>query len=290
MWWIFSVLSAGAQVARNVVMKDLGHKLDEYINVWGRFTFLLPFALVATLYVGIPELKEGFWVNSILAGLLVAISTIYLSKAFKCSDISIATVLWKVNIVIILLAMEIFLMGESVTLWESAGIFVTLLGVYLLNIEKVHVSWYQPIKQLFAEDGLKYAVIAGSLLAPATFFFRKTVLLSDVFFPTFMNWAFASLFMLPLVLIKSRKHLKVVHMHSKKFFSMGFLAFLTNLTGNAAYALTLATYVEAVKQIEVLFALFVGALFYKEHERVKEIWPGCTIIMLGILILIFSGS
>jgi len=31
------------QVLRNMVMKRLGHALDETINVWGRFTFLLPF-------------------------------------------------------------------------------------------------------------------------------------------------------------------------------------------------------------------------------------------------------
>jgi len=32
MWWFFSLLSALAQVSRNIIMKDLGHKLDEYIT------------------------------------------------------------------------------------------------------------------------------------------------------------------------------------------------------------------------------------------------------------------
>ena len=44
LWFALSVGSALFQVLRNMVMKRLGHSLDETINVWGRFTFILPFA------------------------------------------------------------------------------------------------------------------------------------------------------------------------------------------------------------------------------------------------------
>ena len=43
MWFTLAVLSALFQVLRNMVMKQLGHTLDETINVWGRFN--LSFAL-----------------------------------------------------------------------------------------------------------------------------------------------------------------------------------------------------------------------------------------------------
>ena len=52
MWLALALASALFQVLRNTAMKRLGHALDEYINVWGRFTFLLPFALAAAL--GLP--------------------------------------------------------------------------------------------------------------------------------------------------------------------------------------------------------------------------------------------
>ncbi len=53
-WFSVSLLSAAFQVLRNVAMKRLGHALDEYINVWGRFTFLLPFMLVFAVARGLP--------------------------------------------------------------------------------------------------------------------------------------------------------------------------------------------------------------------------------------------
>src|SRR5262249_60674815 len=45
MWFALALASAFFQVLRNMTMKQLGHRLDEYINVWGRFTFLLPFTV-----------------------------------------------------------------------------------------------------------------------------------------------------------------------------------------------------------------------------------------------------
>ena len=43
-WFLLSLGSAFFQVLRNMVMKRIGHALDETISVWGRFTFILPFA------------------------------------------------------------------------------------------------------------------------------------------------------------------------------------------------------------------------------------------------------
>ena len=59
MWLVFALVAALCQVLRNTVMKRLGHSLDEYINVWGRFTFLLPFAGLFVLWKGVPVIKPA---------------------------------------------------------------------------------------------------------------------------------------------------------------------------------------------------------------------------------------
>jgi len=50
------------------------------------------------------------------------------------------------------------------------------------------------------------------------------------------------------------------------FISFGFFAALTTVTQGHAYLLTLSSYVEAVKQVEILFALGSGALIFGETE------------------------
>jgi phosphatidylglycerophosphate synthase len=92
MWFIFSLASALFQVLRNMVMKQLGHRLDDTINVWGRFTFLLPFAGIGILCTGIPVIQEGFWLNGILFAIVQVFAVVCLSKALKKGDISLEVV------------------------------------------------------------------------------------------------------------------------------------------------------------------------------------------------------
>src|SRR5437867_747882 len=98
MWVALALAAALFQVLRNTVMKRLGHALDEYINVWGRFTFLLPFAFVACVLSGWPELKLGFFGWCAAFGVCQTLSTLALSKALKLSQISLVTALWKVSL------------------------------------------------------------------------------------------------------------------------------------------------------------------------------------------------
>ncbi len=96
-WFVLSVLSAFFQVLRNMVLKRLGHKLDEYINVWGRFTFILPFTLVFALAHGLPELRPGYWTACALFAVAQNAGTLCLSKALKLGHISVVTAIWKLS-------------------------------------------------------------------------------------------------------------------------------------------------------------------------------------------------
>src|SRR5919201_6924129 len=120
MWLLLSLAAALFQVLRNTAMKRLGHALDEYINVWGRFTFLLPFALIACLLGGVPTLKPGFYAWCLAFGVTQTLATLALSKALKLSDISLVTALWKVSL-LILLGMAWLTIGERPTALGIAG-------------------------------------------------------------------------------------------------------------------------------------------------------------------------
>src|SRR5205823_5086578 len=101
-WLLLALPAALFQVLRNASMKRLGHVLDEYINVWGRFTFLLPWALVACVVVGFPAVEPGFYGWCLAFGVTQTLATLALSKALKLSDISPATAPCKVSLLILL--------------------------------------------------------------------------------------------------------------------------------------------------------------------------------------------
>ena len=93
----------------------------------------------------------------------------------------------------------------------------------------------------------------------------------------------------PLVLVTSRRHFARLPSHWLEFLGLGFFAAVSTVSAGTAYTLTLSSYVEAVKQVEILFALGVGALAFGERERARAILPGALVMLAGMVLLSLAG-
>src|SRR5436309_14806726 len=178
MWLLLALAAALFQVLRNTAMKRLGHALDEYVNVWGRFTFLLPFALGTCLVRGWPAIRQGFFTWCAVFGVLQTISTLALSKALKASEISLVTALWKVSL-IILLGMAYVSIGERPSALGVAGVLLSASGVYLLNVTRAHISPWEPLRVLVTDRGQRYTLVAALFYAPSVITIKQAILASN---------------------------------------------------------------------------------------------------------------
>src|SRR2546422_11765219 len=151
-----SLAAASFQALRNTAMTRLGHAFDEYINVWGRFTFLLPFAFVACLWSGWPTFAPSFVPWCLAFGACQTASTLALSKALKLSEISLVTALWKVSL-LLLLGMGV-LIGEQPSAMGVAGVSRGAGGVDLLDVRSAEDSPLPRLPVLFADRGLGVTV------------------------------------------------------------------------------------------------------------------------------------
>ncbi|MBI3104124.1 MAG: EamA family transporter [Candidatus Rokubacteria bacterium] len=284
MWFLLALVAALCQVLCNTVMKRLGHSLDEYINVWGRFTFLLPFAALFVFMKGVPVIKPGFALACVAFGASQTISTLALSKALKLAEISMVTALWKVSL-LVLLGLGYVTLKEAPTLLGIAGVLLSMSGVYLLNVSRAHLSPWAPLVVLFTDRGLRYTLLAALFFAPSVVTIKWAMLLSDPYMGTLGGYIAASLMVTPLVLVTSRRHFAQVPRHWKAFFGLGLFAALTTVSQGTAYLLTLSSYVEAVKQVEILFAMVIGVLAFGERQRVREIAPGALVMLAGMVLL-----
>lgn len=288
MWVNLALFAALFQVLRNMSMKHLGHALDETINVWGRFTFIIPFLGLFVLWHGVPPLQDGFWVYAVLFGVLQTASTLSLSKALKLSDISMVTPLWKTSL-LFLLVFAFLTLSETPSPVGLLGIVVSMLGVYLLNVQKSRVSVWAPLRELLVDRGQRYTLLSALLYAPTVVVLKQLILRSDVYFSNFMAYVAASLVILPLALRRSAPHFAQVPRYWPAFVSMGLFACLSSVCQSLAYQMTLTSYVEAVKQAEILFALGIGYVIFHERARVWAVLPGSMIIMLGVILLHLRG-
>ncbi|HZF05440.1 MAG TPA: EamA family transporter [Patescibacteria group bacterium] len=288
MWLALALTAALFQVLRNTTMKRLGHALDEYINVWGRFTFLLPFALLTCVVGGFPAIQPGFWGWCVLFGVSQTLSTLALSKALKASDISLVTALWKVSL-LVLLGMAWVTIGERPNVLGVIGVLLSAAGVYLLNISRARLSPWAPLVVLFTDRGQRWTLVAAFLYAPSVITIKQAILASDAAMGTFGGYLAASLMMTPIALATSARHFRAVPRYWREFVALGLLAALTTITQGHAYTLTLSSYVEAVKQVEILFAMAVGVLLFGEAQRVRESAVGAVVMLVGMILLALAS-
>ncbi len=288
MWLVLALAAALFQVLRNTAMKRLGHALDEYINVWGRFTFLLPFALLGCVVGGFPTLKPGFVGWCALFGVSQTLSTLALSKALKLSEISLVTPLWKVSL-LVLLGMAWVTIGEQPSPLGVAGVLLSALGVYLLNVSRARVGWWEPLRVLFTDRGQRYTLLAALFYAPSVITIKQAILLSNAAMGTLGGYLAASAIMTPIVLRTSASHFAQLPRYWKEFVALGLFAALTTISQGHAYTLTLSSYVEAVKQVEILFAMAIGALAFGEAQRVRESALGAVVTLVGMVLLALAA-
>ena len=284
MWFVLALVAALCQVLRNTVMKRLGHSLDEYINVWGRFTFLLPFAALFVLWKGVPPIKPGFVLACVTFGVCQTISTMALSKALKLAEISMVTALWKVSL-LMLVVLGYFTLNETPSALGVAGILISMSGVYLLNVNRAHIAWWAPLAILFTDRGLRYTLLAACFFAPSVVTIKWAMSLSDPYTGTLGGYIAASLIVTPIVLVTSRHHFADVPRYWKAFVSFGLFAALTTVSQGTAYLLTLSSYVEAVKQVEILLAMGIGVMIFGERQKVCDIAPGAAVMLAGVVLL-----
>jgi uncharacterized membrane protein len=288
MWLMLALAAALFQVLRNTTMKRLGHSLDEYINVWGRFTFLLPFALLACLVGGFPALGPGFVGWCALFGVSQTLSTLALSKALKLSEISLVTALWKVSL-LVLLGMAWVTIGERPSALGIAGVVLSATGVYLLNITRARLGFWQPLAVLVTDRGQRYTLLAALLYAPSVITIKQAILASNAAMGTLGGYLAASAIMTPVALATSGRHFAQVPRHWKEFVALGVFAALTTISQGHAYTLTLSSYVEAVKQVEILFAMAIGVLAFGEARRVRESALGAVVMLVGMVLLALAA-
>jgi drug/metabolite transporter (DMT)-like permease len=211
-----------------------------------------------------------------------------LSKALKLAEISMVTALWKVSL-LILVVLGYFTLREQPTLLGIAGILISMTGVYLLNVNRAHIAWWAPFAVLFTDRGLRYTLLAALFYAPSVVTIKWAMQCSDQYMGTLGGYLAASLLVTPIVLRTSARHFAEIPRYWKAFVSFGLFAALTTVSQGTAYLMTLSSYVEAVKQVEILFAMGIGAVLFHEKQKVRDIAPGAVVMLIGVVLLSLAG-
>ena len=283
LWALLSVLSGLGDAVMFALMKKL-KQVNSSIVVWVHYAFALPFLLIL-LYFNYPrKINADVYWNAALNAALLLFSTYLLIKAIQTSKLSITMPMLSFT-PLFLLFTSYLMLNEIPTQLGFIGVFLIVLGAYIIHIEDYKKGFFSPFKALVKDKGSFYVLIVAFIWSITANLFKLGMLGSNPIFFSVAVYLAISIIMLPVVF--TRQNIDSIKSHFNMLFFLGLASAFMIVTASYAIISAIVPYVISLKRSSILFAIFLGYFFFNE-KSIRNALIG-TIVMLvgGILITLF---
>ncbi|WP_419902211.1 EamA family transporter [Kiloniella sp.] len=315
LWIPITVAAALFQNIRTALQKHLKGKLDTTGATYARFLYAVPFTWI---YLSLLSSYESLRFSSInilpspnpeflffcaLGGIAQILATFLLVWLFGQRNFAVGTSLTKTEAVQTAM-FGLILLGDTLSFQAISGILISLVGVLTLyrktgssaqkmNLSKPGIG--QRIGTLLTQDkSILPGITAGALFALSAVSYRAASLSLEgngfaIQSAYTLVWVtgFQTLSMGAYLVIRKPGVLSRVFKSWRAAIWVG----LTGMLGSAGWftAMTLenAAHVRTLGQIELIFTLIIGYVFFKERLSRKEL-IGVCLIAAGILTLVIE--
>ncbi len=296
LWIPITIGAAFLQNLRSVGQKHLKGVMGSTGATFVRFGFGLPFAALFVLVLNqvyalpLPRLSVDFALWVIVGGLSQIGAQFLLVYLFSFRNFAVGTAYSRTEPAQAAFFGLIFL-GELASPGAFAAIAITVIGVMLISVAHVPMSWRNLGASVVSRTAL-IGLASGTLFGIAAVAYRAASL--SLGGPTFMMQAattllstitFQTVIMLVWMLWKDRSELARIRQAWKPSLFVGFVGASASLGWFAAMTLQQAAVVKALAQVEMIFTFASTVFFFREKINATEI-AGCALIVAGILLLV----
>ena len=286
-WFLLSILAAFSLATADALTKRyLGH-LSPYAMGLGRLLFALPWLLGALLVIPVPPVDRVFFYCLALGLPLELLAFTCYMKALKVSPLSLSLPFLAFTPVFVILSGWLFL-GEKVSPAGALGIFLIVVGSYLLNLSRAPAGVLEPLRAVWREPGSRLMLFVALLYGVTSANGKLAILHSS---PAFFAVVYFVLLTLCVFVLALRRGFRTRDLRTLFFpgaMLVGIFVAAMIISHVIAISLTQAAYMIALKRTSVLFGVLYGAFLFKE-EKMRERIVGTGIMVAGIF-LIASGS
>ncbi|MEG4028348.1 MULTISPECIES: DMT family transporter [unclassified Microcoleus] len=283
MWLILASLSAFFEAVKDVVSKHNLKANDEYVVTWSLTFFTAVFLTPLLLIIEIPPLNQQFWIALLIGGSMNAVIALLYIKAIKLSDLSLTVPLVALTPLFMLLTSPL-IVGEYPNFFDGIGVFLIVMGSYLLNIKEKSQGYLAPFKALLYQPGSKLMLLVAFLWSITTNFDKIGVQNSSAIFWVFALLTTMSVLLLPVLLHKTSNPKRQIIQYLPMLMATGFFNALGVIFQMQALTMTLVVQVIALKRTSVLMGVLFGHFIFKEKD-IQERFLGAAIMMGGVLFI-----
>lgn len=298
LWIPITIAAAFLQNLRSALQKHLQGKLGTRGASFVRFGYGFPVAILYVLslhYLAgypFPALNWTFAIWAVIGGLAQIFATIMLVHLFSLRNFAVGTAYSKTEPVQAAL-FGFVLLGEKLTLGAVLAIVVGVIGVMMISMARLPLSWRNLAIALTGRTAL-IGIASGGVFGISAVAYRTASLslggpgpVMEAAVTLACVTTFQTAFMLVWMFWKDRREIVQVLLTWRSSALVGLAGVLGSAGWFTAMTLQQVAYVRALGQIELVFTFI--ASYFLFHERVNLMEAiGCLLIVCGILGLLFS--
>lgn len=273
------IITISAVIARifsnsylNVFQKLLTKK-GEYSSVVNFYTYL-GLSIIALILCPSPLFNISFLKDILIMGFLGALGNCFIIKALSCGELSTLAPINSYKPIVALI-IGAFILNETPNLVALLGIFLIILGTFLLGNSKI-----------FYNKATLYRFLALIFLGTEAIFIKKVILLSDVN-SAFLFWVLTGLIFSSIFVFISKHPLKLEKTNIKYQLVLICLVAIMQYTTNYVFSKINVSYALALFQLSTIVSVFLGVNVFKEDGLTKKL-IAASIMLIGAVIIILS--
>ncbi|MFZ2188648.1 MAG: EamA family transporter [Candidatus Moraniibacteriota bacterium] len=287
MWFILAVISAFLQSTGYAIVKRFSQRINPQLLAGGSALVTAIILIIISLFRGVPDIGDGFYVALLVTTLLNTIATLLYFYALKISDFSLSVPLISFT-PIFLIATSFFILGELPSIVGSIGILVAIAGSYILNIKNKKEPFLEPIKFVVRDKGCRYMLIVAFIYSITSNYDKIIVLTSDVIFGSAAVFALMGAAILFFFLAKNGDRFRQIKENYGIIAIHGATGAFSAITINIALSMQIVPYVMSLKRTSVIFGVLYGRYLFKE-KNMRARLVGAVVMLIGtLMILIFK--
>ncbi len=285
-WVIFALLAAFFDATYYLLIKKHASNVNPYALFTKVFFFAGILSLIVSYIKGFPALGSNFYPALIITIVTNAVAAILYFKALEKTDLSVAVPMLSFTPVFLIL-ISFLILGEIPSWIGAIGIFVVVIGSYVLNSTKDDSGIFAPLRSIFRDRGTIYMLIVAFLYSITTTYGKMLLENSDfIFGSTIVYFCLGAVFLIMLQMTQKKNSSK-----SRGGFwlvvLLGAATALSSLTVNIAFMTQIVPYVTSVKRLSILFSVFYGDFLLKEKNMIRRI-IGATIMVVGVILILIT--
>ncbi|MEE9591497.1 MAG: DMT family transporter [Thermodesulfobacteriota bacterium] len=281
-WIPFALLTAFSLATADALSKRRLRDTNEYVIAWVREGYALPFLVLVLLFIPIPDLDRTFWFTVLILLPLEITAILLYVKAIRVSPLSLTIPFMALSPAFIILIAFLFL-GELPDLSGLVGVFLIVVGAYVLNAKMSREGLFEPIRAIGRERGSVLMIIVAFIYSITSTLGKVAVQHSS---PIFFGFFYP--FILTIILsciIGYRGLFRKVVSRPMYFLVIGFFTAVMVISHFVALSLTDVVYMISVKRTSLIFSVIYGWLIFYE-ENIKERLIGSVIMVAGVVLIV----